>query len=168
LGKEAAMIRVPRDFKPLLDNLSASFRRPQTARRFILFFAAAVIVTGDRTVSAVLRLIALLQPVNPSTFHRLFSHRRWSSDTLAKIIVAFILERFVPKDVVKVVGDETVDGHRGKKVYGKARHRDASDSILLPLAPAPHPVPLSPQRLPAKDLLKRCAVRGKLAGRGAE
>jgi hypothetical protein len=101
LGKEAARIRVPRDFKPLLDNLSASFRRPQTARRFILFFAAAVIVTGDRTVSAVLRLIALLQPVNPSTFHRLFSHRRWSSDTLAKIIVAFILERFVPKDVVK-------------------------------------------------------------------
>jgi hypothetical protein len=108
LGKEAAMIRVPRDFKPLLDNLSASFRRPQTARRFILFFAAAVIVTGDRTVSAVLRLIALLQPVNPSTFHRLFSHRRWSSDTLAKIIVAFILERFVPKDVVKVVGDDSL------------------------------------------------------------
>ncbi len=44
----------------------------------------------------------------------------------------------------------------------------ASASILLPLASAPHPVPLSPQRLPAKDLLKRCAVRGKLAGRGAE
>jgi hypothetical protein len=125
LGKEAAMIRVPRDFKPLLENLSASFRRPQTARRFVLFFAAAVIVTGDRTVSAVLRLIALLEPVNPSTFHRLFSHRRWSSDTLAKIITAFILERFAPKGVVKVIGDETVDGHRGKKVYGKARHRDA-------------------------------------------
>ena len=78
LGKEAAMIRVPHDFKPLLNNLAASFRRPATARRIIFFFTAAVIVTGDRTVSAVLRLIALLEPVNPSTFHRLFSHRRWS------------------------------------------------------------------------------------------
>ena len=26
---------------------------------------------------------------------------------------------------IRVCGDETVDGHRGKKVYGKARHRDA-------------------------------------------
>ena len=42
------MIRVPHDFKPLLDDLSATFRRPQTARRFILFFAATVIVIGDR------------------------------------------------------------------------------------------------------------------------
>ena len=73
------MMRVPRDLEPLLDDLSASFRRPQIARRFI-FFAAAGIVTGDRTVSAVLRLISLVEPVNPSTFHRLFSHRRWSSD----------------------------------------------------------------------------------------
>jgi len=32
---------------------------------------------------------------------------------------------FVPEGSIKIVGDETVDGHRGKKVYGKARHRDA-------------------------------------------
>ena len=119
------MIRVPRDFKPLLKDLSASFRRPHTARRFILFFAAAVTVTGDRTVSAVLRLLTLIEPVNPSTFHRLFSHRRWSAGALAKVIIGFLLNRFVPAGVVRVVGDETVDGHRGKKVYGKARHRDA-------------------------------------------
>ena len=41
------MIRVPRDFKPLLDDLSAAVARPQTARRLILFFAAAVLVVGD-------------------------------------------------------------------------------------------------------------------------
>jgi len=35
------------------------------------------------------------------------------------------LEDFVPEGSIKIVGDETVDGHRGKKVYGKARHRDA-------------------------------------------
>lgn len=119
------MIRVPPQFKPLLKDLTASFRRPDTAQRFMFFFAAAIVVTGDRTVSAVLRLLAILRPVNPSTFHRLFSHRRWSAAALAKIISGFILDRFVPEGVVKVVGDETVDGHRGKKVYGKARHRDA-------------------------------------------
>ena len=119
------MIRVPREFKPLLDDLSASVPRSQTARRLILFFAAAIIVNGARTVSGVLRLLSLFEPLNPSTFHRLFSHRRWSSRRLARIIATFIVERFASDGVIRVVGDETVDGHRGKKVYGKARHRDA-------------------------------------------
>ena len=45
------MMRVPKDFKPLLDSLVDSFRRPETARRVVLFFAAAIITVGDRTVS---------------------------------------------------------------------------------------------------------------------
>jgi hypothetical protein len=119
------MIAVPRDFKPLLNDLSSAVRRPQTARRLIFFFAAAILVLGNRTVSAVLRLLSLVEPVNPSTFHRLFSHRRWSSSKLAKVVAEFVVNRFMPRGQIKVVGDETVDGHRGKKVYGKARHRDA-------------------------------------------
>lgn len=118
------MIRVPRQFKPLLDQLSAG-ARPQTSRRLILFFAAATLVTGDRTVSAVLRLLSLIELVNPSTYHRLFSCRRWSATRLAKVVACFAINRFVPDGPIKVVGDETVDGHRGKRVYGKARHRDA-------------------------------------------
>lgn len=119
------MIRVPRDFKPLLDQLSGAFSRPQTARRLILFFTAAMVVVGERTVSSVIRLLDIIEPLNPSTYHRLFSHRRWSSRRPARIIARFVVDRFCPEGVVKVVGDETVDGHRGKKVYGKARHRDA-------------------------------------------
>jgi len=119
------MIRVPRDFKPLLDDLSASFRRPQTAQRLVFFFAAAIIVVGDRTISAVIRLLAIIEPINPSTFHRLFSHRRWSSRQLCRVIAQFVIDRFCPEGIIRICGDETVDGHRGKHVYGKARHRDA-------------------------------------------
>ena len=60
------MIRVPRDFNPLLEDLSASFRRPQTTRRLIFFFAAAIVVVGDRTVSAVIRLLAIIEPFDLS------------------------------------------------------------------------------------------------------
>ena len=49
----------------------------------MLFFAAAILVIGDRTVSAVLRLLGMVELLNPSSYHR------------------------------------------GKRVYGKARHRDA-------------------------------------------
>lgn len=119
------MIRTPREFAPLLQILVDTFRRPPTARRIVLFFAAAILTIGDRTVCNVLRLLSLIEELNPSTYHRLFSHRRWKSRPLAYAIAKFILDRFVPHDTVRVCGDETVDGHRGNKVYGKARHRDA-------------------------------------------
>jgi len=119
------MIPVPYQFKPLLKDLIATFRRQATARRIVFFFAAAILTLGDRTVSNVLRLLTLIESLNPSTYHRLFSHRHWKSKPLAYVIAKFVLDRFVPKGSVKICGDETVDGHRGKKVYGKGRHRDA-------------------------------------------
>ncbi|EMI41659.1 hypothetical protein RRSWK_05831 [Rhodopirellula sp. SWK7] len=75
-----------------------------------------------------LRLLSLIEPLNPSTYHRVFSHRRWHAGRFAKVIATFVIDRFYPDGIVRVVGDETVDGHRGKKVYGKARHRDAVQS----------------------------------------
>jgi len=119
------MIRVPQEFKPLLQSIIGTFHRPATACRFVLFFLAAILTIGDRTVSNVLRLLSLTERVNPSTYHRLFSRRRWQSRPLAFVIAKFVLDRFVPNGTVSICGDETVDGHRGKKVYGKARHRDA-------------------------------------------
>ncbi len=119
------MIRVPHQFKLLLDLLSSSSEHPQTARRLILFFAAAILVAGNKTVSNVLRLLELIEPLNHSTFHRLFSYRNWCSHRFAKVIAQFVVDRFCKKGTIRIVGDETVDGHRGKRVYGKARHRDA-------------------------------------------
>lgn len=171
------MFRVPREFRPLLCDLSASFSRSQTARRFVLFFATATLITGPRTVSGVLRLLSLIEPLNPSTFHRLFSYRKWCSRRLARIIAKFIVDRFAPDGVIKVVGDETVDGHRGKKVYGKARHRDAVRSshshtvyryghkwiVLAVLVPLPYTC--RPFALPILVALYRDAKTNQAEGR---
>ena len=119
------MICVPRDFKPLLNDFASAVRRQATARRLVFFFAATIVVVGRRTVSASVRLLSLIHPVNPSTFHRLFSHRRWSSFHVSRALAGFVVNRFAPDGVIRLVGDETVDEHRGKKVYGKARHRDS-------------------------------------------
>jgi hypothetical protein len=39
-------------------------------------------------------------------------------------LARLLLDAFVPDGPVVLVGDDTVDGHPGRKVYGKARHRD--------------------------------------------
>lgn len=119
------MICVPKSFVPLRDQLMNSFSRPATGKRVMFLMLAAILVSGNRTVANLLRLIGLLGRVNPSTYHRVLSHRRWNATRLARIIIGFILDHYAPRGVVRLCGDETIDGHRGKKVYGKARHRDA-------------------------------------------
>jgi hypothetical protein len=49
---------------------------------------------------------------------------RWSGLQLGCALAGFLLGRFPPAGPVVLVGDDTADGHKGKKVYGKARHRD--------------------------------------------
>jgi len=44
---------------------------------------------------------------------------------LARTLAAFILDTFVRSGPVLLAVDDTVDEHRGKKVYGKGCHRDA-------------------------------------------
>ena len=111
--------------RPLFNELFNDFIRLATTTRVIWLMLASILFVGNRTVANLLRLLSFFGRFNPSTFHRVLSHRRWSSVSLSKIIIRFILQRYAPTGIVRLCGDETIDGHRGKKVYDKARHRDA-------------------------------------------
>ena len=43
---------------------------------------------------------------------------------MARILIRFILDHWVPEGPIYLAGDDTVDEHRGAKVYGKGCHRD--------------------------------------------
>lgn len=77
------MIRVPKGVEPLFNELSSNFTRQATGKRVVWLMLAAVLVTGNRTVSGVVRLNCLVEYVNPSTYHRVLSHRRWITVSLA-------------------------------------------------------------------------------------
>jgi hypothetical protein len=114
---------LPAEALPPLLEFAPTFTRP-TFQRFQLLLAAAILTTGRRTVSNLLRTARTLAPGAPSSYHRVLSQARWSGLHLAAILARFVLRHFWPQGRVRVVGDDTVDGHRGQKVYGKARHRD--------------------------------------------
>jgi hypothetical protein len=118
------MFSIPKAAEPLIQEFAGAFTRP-TFRRFVLLLLAGVLTTGGRTVSNLLRTVSALAPGHPTSYHRVFSKRRWSSWRLARALAGYILRHWVPEGFVQLCGDETVDGHRGKKVYGKACHRDA-------------------------------------------
>ena len=118
------MNRIPKAAEPLIREFADAFTQP-TYRRFVVLLLAAILTTGRRTVISLLRTVSALAPGHPSSYHRVFSKRRWSSWRLARALAGYILRHWVPDGPVFVCGDDTVDGHCGKKVYGKACHRDA-------------------------------------------
>ncbi len=115
--------QLPSPARALVEALGGAFRRA-TALRFGLLLAAALLTVGRHTVANVLRTLGPLVPGDPSSYRRVFSQRRWSSWRLAQLLAGWVIEHLLPDGPIFLAADDTVDEHRGKKVYGKGRHRD--------------------------------------------
>jgi hypothetical protein len=116
--------QMPPQARSLLDSLSGAFTRP-TFLRFVVLTLAAILTLGNRTICNLLRTLGALAPGHPSSYHRVFSHRRWSLWKLARCLTGWVLDHLVPEETVFLAGDDTVDEHCGDKVFGKGCHRDA-------------------------------------------
>ena len=115
---------LPPEAHPLVQVLALPFTSP-TYQRFSALLAGAVLTTGRRTVANLLRTLRQLAPGHPTDYRRVLSRAPWSGLRLGCALVRFLLDHVVPAGPVMLVGDDTVDGHPGRTVYGKARHRDA-------------------------------------------
>jgi hypothetical protein len=109
---------------PVLGLFQSAFATAATFLRARLLGVAAILTTGRRTVSNLLRTVASLTQGDPSSYHRVLSLAQWSTLTLASTLARFLLRHFWPEGRARLVGDDTVTEHPGRKVHGKARHRD--------------------------------------------
>jgi DDE superfamily endonuclease len=107
----------------ILTMFRPAFSTP-TYHRFGVLLLAAVLTTGRRTVTNVLRTVREKAPGHMSSYHRVFSQRRWSTWALARPLITFLLDHVVPPGPVLLAGDDTVTEHPGPRVFGKGRHRD--------------------------------------------
>ncbi len=114
---------LPTEAAPRLQALAPAFTQP-TWHRFTLLLTAAILTTGRRTVANLLRTVGPLAVGHRTSYQRVLSAASWSGLHLACLLTGFILRHLVPAGPVLLVGDDTVESHPGRKVYGKARHRD--------------------------------------------
>jgi hypothetical protein len=117
------MTRIATDALPLLPLFAQAFT-PATFQRVQLLVVAAILPPGRRTVENLLRTAGALRHGAASSYHRVLSQAKWSGLCLAALGARFVVRRFWPSGRIRLAGDDTVDEHRGKKVHGKARHRD--------------------------------------------
>lgn len=117
------MTILPAEATPLLLALAPAFSQP-TFSRFTALMASALLTTGRRTIANLLRTLGPLCQGHKTSYQRVFSAASWSALHLACLLARFVIGHLLPDGPLILVGDDTVDGHKGKKVYGKARHRD--------------------------------------------
>lgn len=114
---------LPAEAAPLLLAFEPAFTQP-TYRRFVLLMACALLTTGRRTIANLLRLAGPLTAGHRSSYQRVFSLACWSGLQLGCLLGGLVLRYLLPEGLVTLIGDDTVESHPGRKVYGKARHRD--------------------------------------------
>lgn len=110
--------------EPTLFSLFAPAFSAATFVRAKLLGVAAILNTGRRTVANLLRTVAGLTDGDSSCYHRVLSLAQWSGLKLAALLSRFIIRHCWPQGRIRLAGDDTVTEHPGRKVYGKARHRD--------------------------------------------
>jgi hypothetical protein len=114
---------IPQPAQSLFDALRGAFTRP-TFLRFVVLALAAILTLGGRTICNLLRTLGALAPGHPSSYHRVFCRRSWSSWRLARGLAGWVFDHLVKEQRVLLAGDDTVDEHPGDKVFGKGCHRD--------------------------------------------
>jgi hypothetical protein len=97
-----------------------------TFLRFVVLALAAILTLGSRTICNLLRTVGALAPGHPSSYHRVFCTRAWSSWRLAHGLTGWVLDSPLPQGLLLLAGDGTVDDHPGAKVFGRRclRHQD--------------------------------------------
>src|SRR6516165_10987151 len=85
----------------------------------------AILAPGERTVTAILRVMGLNQERQFQNYHRVLNRAKWSSRTLSCTLLRLLILLFVPEDAPIVVGiDETIERRRGAKIAAKGIYRD--------------------------------------------
>ena len=170
------MFSIPSSAKPVFMSLSGAFSA-RTFRHVLVLMVGAILAPVRRTVTAALRAAGPLVEAHFSTYHRVFSRARWSLWPLGKVLATMVVSCIPADQAVLVAADDTVVGHKGRKVYGKDKHRDAVRSshsltvwrwghkwVVLAVL-VPFPFAHRPWALPVLAALYRSRQRNQAEGR---
>jgi hypothetical protein len=119
------MLKLPRFVIEQLDPFAQAIYGESTWAKVHVLVIGAILATGKRTVSAVLRVMGLSQERNYPKYHQVLSRASWSSLAVSVIVLRLLLKTFAQIGEPLVFGiDETIERRRGDKIKAKGIYRD--------------------------------------------
>jgi hypothetical protein len=111
------MITILSEFAPVIYGISTWYKAE-------VLVTGAILATGKRTVSAVLRVMGLSQERKYAQYHHVLSRAVWSGLEASVIVLWRLLATFDPGGALVFGIDETIERRRGGKIAAKGIYRD--------------------------------------------
>lgn len=89
-----------------------------------VLLTGAILATGSRTVTAVLRIMGLSDEVHFQNYHRVLNRAVWSSLQASCLLLGLLVTTFAPSGPVLIGIDDTIERRRGDKIKAKGIYRD--------------------------------------------
>lgn len=124
---------LPREFLPLILTFAPLFSKPVWESALVLL-VGAIVAPGKRTVSAILRVMGMQHERHFQNYHRVLSRAFWSSRQASRLLLQQLLSVFVPKGVLVMGIDDTIERRWGKCIAARGIYRDpvrSSDSHFV-------------------------------------
>jgi hypothetical protein len=118
-----AMLSLPITFISVIGVFAPVFSRPVWQHVKVLM-TGAVLAPGQRTVTAMLRLMGRSATSNFQTYHRVLHRAVWSPLHASRLLLRLLVAVFIPSGVVLFGLDDPIERRRGAHMTAKGIYRD--------------------------------------------
>ncbi len=117
------MLTLPTGFADLTAAFAALFTK-RVFQSVQVLLAGAILATGKRTVTSVLRVMGLAQEPHFQTYHRVLNRAKWSALAGSRRLLLTLIDAFLPAGPLIMGLDDTIERRRGAKINAKGIYRD--------------------------------------------
>ena len=117
------MFTLPPEYNTIIDLFKPYFTN-RIWSNVRLLMIGAILAPGQRTITAILRIVGLSQERHFQTYHRVLNRAVWSSLALSQVLLRALLDAFVPAGPIVLGLDDTIERRRGAKIRAKGIYRD--------------------------------------------
>jgi hypothetical protein len=117
------MLSLPIAFSSAIGVFAPVFSRPVWQHVKVLL-TGAVLAPGQRTVTAILRIMGHSAAPDFQTYHRVLNRAVWSPLTASRLLLRLLVAVFIPRGVIVFGLDDTIERRRGDQITAKGIYRD--------------------------------------------
>ena len=117
------MLTLPAEYITILTTLAPVFSRRVWLQVQVLLLGA-ILAPGQRTVTAVLRIMGLSMEKHFQNYHRVLNRAVWSNREASRLLLGLLVAAFAVRGPVVLGLDDTIERRRGAKIKAKGIYRD--------------------------------------------
>src|ERR671928_601947 len=118
-----AMLPLPIAFSSAIGVFAPVFSRPVWQHVKVLL-TGAVLAPGQRTVTAMLRIMGRRTAPDFQTYHRVLNRAVWAPLTTSRLLLRLLVAVFTPRGIVVFGLDDTIERRRGEQITANGIYRD--------------------------------------------